>query len=282
MHDPDEASSSRPSEPERGGAPPEGEGEAEGPPPAPPRRLDARAALGVFLVFVLAQIAGAAVVGLALGVGAASEGVSPDDTEALRAMQEEAAAPAALGSALAGALCVGLALGRFPGERMRERAPEGAGITAGPVGPLVTGLLAGVVVALAYLVLASRLAEAPDPQEMGPVTRMAATPGTPRLVVTVLALAVAPPVEEVLFRGLLLRGFTRSWGAPVAGGLVTGLFVLVHVPELAFFWPATFGVGGIALAALALRLHSGAVGPAIACHLAYNACMMGGLAASQA
>lgn len=256
----------------------EGPSGPEGPGPPRRRRLDARAAIAIFLLYVGAQLAGAAAVGLALGLLAHQSGVRADDPEALRALQQRAQAPGTLASALAGAALVGLAIRRLRGEGLRQRSRLGAGLVAGPAPHLVSGALLGVLVALLYQVAASSLLPAPPPpEELGPLTQMASTPGTPRLVVTLLALAIAPPVEEVLFRGLLFAGFARSWGPAVAAALVTALFVAVHAPELLYFPPAALSVGALALATIGLRLATGAVGPALACHLAYNGAVLLGM-----
>jgi membrane protease YdiL (CAAX protease family) len=87
------------------------------------------------------------------------------------------------------------------------------------------------------------------------------------LIVLLVFLAVgAPLVEELFFRGLLLRGLAGRLPAPVAV-VVTGLlFALAHFEAVQFAGLALFGV---VLGVLAWR--SGRLGPSVAAHAAFNA-----------
>lgn len=86
-------------------------------------------------------------------------------------------------------------------------------------------------------------------------------------VVILLFLAVgAPLVEELFFRGLLLRALA-GWANPVAAVLASGvLFGLAHFEPLQFAGLALFGVLLGAVAWRAQRL-----GPSIAAHMSFNA-----------
>ena len=53
----------------------------------------------------------------------------------------------------------------------------------------------------------------------GPVAKMAASNGMGRAVWAVLAVLIAPPVEELLFRGVMLRGMIASWGGADGDGV---------------------------------------------------------------
>ena len=105
---------------------------------------------------------------------------------------------------------------------------------------------------------------------MGPISRMASTPGISRSLWIVLVLLCAPPFEELLPRGVLYGGYRRSFGPVRAALLTTGIFVSLHFFEMIHFWPSIVGITGFALAALWIRLRSAAIGPAIAAHFAYN------------
>jgi membrane protease YdiL (CAAX protease family) len=87
------------------------------------------------------------------------------------------------------------------------------------------------------------------------------------VVVLLVFLAVgAPLVEELFFRGLLLRALTE-WLNPVAGIVGSGLlFGLAHFEKVQFAGLALFGM---VLAALAWRLRR--LGPSIAAHVSFNA-----------
>lgn len=86
-------------------------------------------------------------------------------------------------------------------------------------------------------------------------------------VLILLPTAVLVPVgEELLFRGLFLRGFLLRYGATPALALTSLLFALVHLNPWALM--GYFIVGWV-LGWLVLR--SGSVWPAIILHGAYNA-----------
>ena len=104
----------------------------------------------------------------------------------------------------------------------------------------------------------------------GPLAEMASQGGVMRLLFAMLAVICAPLVEEFLFRGVMLAGFTRSWGLPVAVVLCSTIFVALHITELLRFWPATFGLAGIAALTMLLRIGTRSLGPAVAAHMGYN------------
>jgi hypothetical protein len=87
------------------------------------------------------------------------------------------------------------------------------------------------------------------------------------LVVLLIVIAVgAPLVEELFFRGLLLRSLS-GWLGPVVGIIGSGLlFGLAHFEPIQFAGLAAFG---IVLALVAWRLRR--LGPTIAAHMSFNA-----------
>lgn len=110
----------------------------------------------------------------------------------------------------------------------------------------------------------------PTRQLLGP----AATGNSAKLVlIAVLVCVGSPIVEELFFRGLVLRallGTLRDLGpraAPLLSIVITGLvFGLVHFEALQFLGLAGFGM---VLGLLAWR--TGRLGPCIFAHLAFNA-----------
>ena len=96
--------------------------------------------------------------------------------------------------------------------------------------------------------------------------------GASLVVLTVLVCVGSPVVEELFFRGLLLRGLLgqfRQLGrrrGPALSIVVTGLvFGLVHFEELQFLGLAGFGM---VLAYMAYQ--TGRLGPSILAHVAFN------------
>lgn len=87
------------------------------------------------------------------------------------------------------------------------------------------------------------------------------------VVVLVLIVCVgAPVVEELFYRGLLLRALQRRWGAGVAMVGSTVVFAVSHLQGIEL--PALLLFGAVA-AWLAVR--TGRLGPSILCHVGFNA-----------
>jgi membrane protease YdiL (CAAX protease family) len=87
------------------------------------------------------------------------------------------------------------------------------------------------------------------------------------LVALVILLAVAAPVvEELFFRGLLLRGLLNRMPAPAAIAVSAVLFGLAH-----FEWVQLAGLAafGVLLGILAWRTKR--LAPSISAHMAFNA-----------
>jgi membrane protease YdiL (CAAX protease family) len=146
------------------------------------------------------------------------------------------------------------------------------GLRVGSVWDLAVGVAVGLgaqylLVPLLYLPLEqfdhhlAHQLSAPAHQDI------AAAHGAVQIVVLFVFLAIgAPVVEELFFRGLLLRGLLGR--APVAVAIVvTGLlFALAHFEAVQFLGLAAFGM---VLGALAWW--TGRLGPGIAAHAAFNA-----------
>jgi membrane protease YdiL (CAAX protease family) len=93
------------------------------------------------------------------------------------------------------------------------------------------GLAVGVVTAIvAYTLngIAAFLVGAEDPVEQQ-LLQDALTGGATLAIVALLAVVVAPLVEEVLFRGVLFRSLMDRTGVWVAAVLSSALFAIVHV-----------------------------------------------------
>ncbi|MGE0546355.1 MAG: CPBP family glutamic-type intramembrane protease [Kofleriaceae bacterium] len=89
----------------------------------------------------------------------------------------------------------------------------------------------------------------------------------PPLVLTLLVVAVLPAIcEEVLFRGVLVRGLATRFSGPIAVIASSIVFGLYHLSIVQFF--STFTLG-LALGALTLR--SGSIIPGMITHLLNNA-----------
>ncbi len=136
------------------------------------------------------------------------------------------------------------------------------------------GVLGGLLFAVVATKVLPHVLPVSETYKPGAVVRLAMAVGWSRVLVAVLAVVLAPPVEEVLFRGVLLEGMLRTFSRYAAILATTGLFALMHVPDILGNGPglAAVLVAGYALAEFRLRTKS--LLPPIAAHMAYNAVVM--------
>lgn len=137
---------------------------------------------------------------------------------------------------------------------------------------LLVGVAVGLACQFALLPLLYLPLEALDPALRHQLGRPAeqdigAAHGAVAVAALLLLLAVgAPLVEELFFRGLLLRGLLGRLPAPLAILLSGVLFGLAHFEAVQLLGLAVFG---IVLGTLAWR--TGRLGPSVAAHAAFNA-----------
>jgi membrane protease YdiL (CAAX protease family) len=242
--------------------------------PSPPvdeaLHLGARSATIILLLYFAGQILGAIIAAALFAIVARPNVADLQNPKTAAAFRQTVMPPSIIGSMLGGGVALLLLSFRMAGPDLRDRSPLGAAWTFGTAKHIAQGCALGALTALACTTLASVPALQPKHLAPGPVTIMAMTPGPNQFLFLILALLIAPPVEELLFRGVLYGGYRRSFGPARAALLTTFLFLAMHLTEVIPFAAAAVGITGMALAALWLRLRSGAVGPAIAAHFAYN------------
>jgi membrane protease YdiL (CAAX protease family) len=111
----------------------------------------------------------------------------------------------------------------------------------------------------------------PDSQTfLGPVATAASASGFNRWIWSFIAVGLAPPTEEFLFRGVIYSGFLRKWSATFSGALASILFVTMHLPEVWGYLPALGGISMLAVATVIARQRTGSLAAPVALHMAYN------------
>ena len=243
-------------------------------PPAPrPFRFGAAQAILVFAAFVGVQLAVGFFVGifLAVGYGVTHPHAGPH-------------LPAELGGAMAvlgggGGLLFGGAaaywLTRRAFRREDSARPFSAiGWSSGTRRAQLTALFLGVLMAAVYLALANFVIPVREGMHPGLMGSAIAKGGWPLAAWAIMGVAIAPPVEEFVFRGMLWTGLSRSWGPFVAALAVTLVFTLLHVPEAIGYWPALVAITFLGAATLAARLLSRSLAPPVVLHTGYNAIMV--------
>jgi membrane protease YdiL (CAAX protease family) len=238
------------------------------PEPPPPRPLAAGRAFGILAAFLLVECAVAVVLAI---VAVSYFALRLSDRQALTASaQALTVLPATiLGSLLGSVVALRMARHSFPGS-IAAGALQPLGWSRASPRILAMNVLLGVLIAAGVVVLLIRQFPPHRGQSFGVFAQLATTPGLSRLAWAFIALAIAPPVEEFLFRGVLLHGLAQSWGLVTAVLLTSAIFVAFHIPETRSYWPALAGICLLAAATVAARLSTKALGPAIAVHVGYN------------
>ncbi|HUR81601.1 MAG TPA: type II CAAX endopeptidase family protein [Thermoanaerobaculia bacterium] len=185
---------------------------------------------------------------------------------AVSALMNEAMMPMVLVSMLTAAAITLAALRILGWPFVRDRSPNGFGFVMPPWRQTLLWFAVGVVAAGPYIALRLVI---PTHWE-GPMAKFLRGAPDARIVFAALALLYAPLFEELLFRGMMLRGMRASWGTTAAGIVVTILFFVLHLPETYGYWPAMLAIVIFSVVALCARLRTGSLVPAVAAHAGYN------------
>lgn len=224
------------------------------------RRRDVVAALAVYLgaqalVWIIAGVVAAARAGRGGGRG--------DLLQALAGL-----VPVALpGSLVAGVIALLLVL-----RRWRKRLGHGElarllGLSRVRPLRIVNSVLGGAALAMFILPLMALVANRPEPTDV--MTQLVGASSSTLLAWMISAVLLAPPIEELMFRGALLGGLARTWNIRSAALISGTTFWLMHGPEFVH-WPAAVAIGLLTILCTWLRVRSGSLGPSIAAHFGYN------------
>lgn len=173
-----------------------------------------------------------------------------------------------LTTAPSGVFTVILALWLGAGQ-LRSGEPTGYGLVPAASRHLFAGAGTGAAASVLFVLLCL-VVPGPSP---APNSLAALAVGEPfeRVVWLLLALVLAPPVEEVVFRGGLLAGFRSRLGRTASFLWTTVLFSLLHLTETLSYWPALIAIPVLAWLLAELRDRTGSLWPPMLAHFAYNA-----------
>ncbi|MBZ5694266.1 MAG: CPBP family intramembrane metalloprotease [Acidobacteriia bacterium] len=240
--------------------------------PAPARRVlpeDLRVPWGWvdLLLFVLISIFGTLALGVALVIGFHLLGASRE--QAQKFLGERTSISVLLQIALDFALLGFLAAH----VRLRFHAPFWRTIGWRPLDTgrrtrgwtvlvlILAGLVLDVVVSLASAVS--------PPKQALPIETLFRDPRT-ALLFMLVAVVVAPVIEETIFRGYIYPVVARSWGVP-AGVVVTGLlFGGLHAPQLWGGWAQIAALVIVGIALTLVRATTRTVVASFIVHTSYN------------
>ena len=154
------------------------------------------------------------------------------------------------------------------GGSLGARGRAMVGLVPVGAGPILAGVVGGFGVAAAYFVAAHTILP-PDESGIDHFTALGLSSPFGFGVWVLLAVVVAPFVEEFVFRGVMLEGFRKRLGWTGSVLLVTTLFVLVHVHADVYAPWLPFAAAAGVVAAL-LRIRTGSLYPAVAAHFCHN------------
>ncbi len=233
------------------------------------RPLTARRGFFILAVFLLTQLVVGGIVGFCTSIyHTAIQRLLPI-TFATQFQQASVVLAAILATAASGAVVLWLT------KRSTVTPPADSilaevGWTKASLRHLAIGAGMGLGLALLYVGGLLQLVPPPARAAWGPLTTAVSAGGWARHLWAAWALVGAPPLEELLFRGVLLTSLARSWGRAPGAVVVTMVFVLMHALEVFQYWPAAFAVtvGGVAL--VWARLRTGSLFPGMVLHGSYN------------
>jgi membrane protease YdiL (CAAX protease family) len=136
---------------------------------------------------------------------------------------------------------------------------------------LLRGGLAGAALGLVALVLMPYVPYSPTSPDL--MDELLSSPGPARWSWILSAVILAPPIEELVFRGVLLGGLAKIWNLRTAAVVSGVTFWAMHAPEWSRYWPAAVAIALMTVIVTTLRIWTRALGPSIVAHSAYNLLM---------
>jgi membrane protease YdiL (CAAX protease family) len=215
------------------------------------------------MAYLGAQVLVWSIVGVVAAARAAKGGGHGDLVQALSGL-----VPVALpGSLVAGGIALLLVLRRW---RKRLGAAELGGILGlswSRPRQVVNGVLGGAALALLVLPLMALVVNRAEPPDL--MTQLAGSSNSALRAWMISAVLLAPPIEELMFRGVLYGALANTWNIRAAAFISGTTFWLMHGPEFVH-WPAAVAIALLTILATWLRVRSQSLAPSIAAHFGYN------------
>ncbi|HEX7816954.1 type II CAAX endopeptidase family protein [Dyella sp.] len=255
------------------------------PPPLPragseleaPRGWAALAMLvGYFGLQILVAAIIALVVGMVFAIGHHGLSAAESSAQVKALLKQTDIRVLLIGGSLLGAsaLIVLLVRRQWP-QLWRVATPPGLGMTMpAQTSYLATALLVGLILPFVGGMITKLLSQGHDvPQDIKQLGALA-SPWS-KCILAGVAVLIAPVVEEILFRGVLLSAWLKRLPTGWAVAATSTVFALIHLPDLSFLW---YGLPNLALLGVAfawLRLKSGSLYPAMLAHAMNNLVTIG-------
>jgi hypothetical protein len=118
------------------------------------------------------------------------------------------------------------------------------------------------------LAVAVQLLSLPESKPL-PIERLFQTPQG-AMMLAAFGTAVAPLMEEIIFRGFIFGAIERAWGLGSAVWATAILFAMVHVPQLRGGTPQILAIFGVGLMLSWTRARTRSLAASYFMHLGYN------------
>ncbi len=132
---------------------------------------------------------------------------------------------------------------------------------------------AGVLLALTVGLASSVMSM---PEQPTPFEELLRDPSS-LLLVAVFGIAIAPIVEELIFRGFVFSVFERAHGRLAAVVITAGSFSLIHGPQYGWHWQILVLLLYVGIVFGAVRAKTRSIVPPAIIHCAYNMTLLIGL-----
>jgi len=153
---------------------------------------------------------------------------------------------------------------------LRDATARGIAWRPAPAPFYVTAALLAGIITMLVVVMFQIVPPNPASVQNLPEVQVFGRPGWPMAILLLLAVFVAPPVEEWVFRGGIFAALATRCSPLWAGVITTVLFTAVHAPEKLHYPLGFLDVGMMAACAAWLRVRAGSIRPGILLHMLYN------------
>jgi membrane protease YdiL (CAAX protease family) len=162
-------------------------------------------------------------------------------------------------------------IGRLGPKRVRDGGATGIGWRRAGGGAYVVAVLFAALIIVVVVILVHLFPPNMAAVRNMPSAKVFGAPGWPAAILVLLAVVLAPPVEEYVFRGGVFAALASRVSPLWAGVITTAVFMAVHAPEKIYYPAGFIDVGLMAAAAAWMRVKFGSIRPGILLHVLYNA-----------
>ncbi len=137
------------------------------------------------------------------------------------------------------------------------------------------GLWPCIGLGIALFILANFTAHFLGGGKTTPIDQLINSSLAARYLISFLAVATAPVVEEFVYRGVLYAPLQRLVGVPGAVILVLALFTIIHVPQYLPNFGIIAAIGLLSIALTLIRAYSKRLLPCVVIHFVFNGIQAG-------